>query len=91
MPGTFFAHFFKDYDSIISQFQIYQEERGMFILRFIRGVDYTENAMETMMANLRKYVGETKIDLMEVKEIPLLITGKRSPVVSMIDEDFQSI
>ena len=91
MPGTFFAHFFKDYDSIISQFQIYQETRGMFTLRFIRGVDFTENAMVAMMASLRKYVGETKIDLMEVKEIPLLITGKRSPVVSMINEDFQSI
>jgi hypothetical protein len=43
------------------------------------------------MVDLRKYVGETKIDVVEVSEIPMVRTGKRSPVVSLIKDDFQSI
>lgn len=91
MPGTFFAHFFKDFDSLISQFQIFQEVRGSFTLKYIRGNDFTENGMTHLLSKLKEYIGETAVLLEEVNEIPLLTTGKRSPVVSLINDDFQRI
>jgi phenylacetate-CoA ligase len=91
MPGTFFAHFFKDYDSVIMQFQIYQAIKNEFEVRFIRGTDFSQQRLNEVIQELRKHVGDTKITLNEVEEIPLLITGKRSPVVSEIKSDFQKI
>jgi phenylacetate-CoA ligase len=91
IPGTFFAHFFKDFDSVIFQFQIFQEIRGSFTLKFIRGSDFTEKSMKDVLSKLKQYIGETTVLLEEVAEIPLLSTGKRSPVVSLINQDFQRV
>ena len=41
--------------------------------------------------DLREYVGETEIDVEYVDEIPLLRTGKRTPVVSTVRLDFQTL
>jgi phenylacetate-CoA ligase len=91
MPGTFFAHFFKDYDSVIAQFQIYQAKKDEFELKYMRGPDYTSQGMNRVIKELRSHVGDTDIILREVDEIPLLATGKRSPVVSDIKFDFQNM
>ena len=44
-----------------------------------------------MVAHLREYVGETEIVVEHVDEIPLLRTGKRTPVVSTVRLDFQTL
>jgi hypothetical protein len=44
------------------------------------------------MKNLRRFTGsETKIDIEFCDVIPLSETGKRSPIVSTVQEDFQSL
>lgn len=91
LPGTFFAHFFKDYESIILFFQIEQSRKGSFILKLVDGPNSSESAQAQMMLNLRKYVGDTQIEIHKVAEIPMLRTGKRSPVVSTVSEDFQNV
>lgn len=92
MPGTFFAHFFKDYDSTIRLFQVYQKVEGSFELRIVKGISWNESDFETIIMRLKEYVGvDTKIDVIYVEEIPLLKTGKRSPVVSDVPYDFQSV
>ena len=94
LPGTFFAHFFKDCEDVIAQFQIHQEKKGSFLLKVIPGRFFTEPQLSLTLDDLRKYVGSqqvTPIDVEIVDEIPLVRTGKRSPVVSTVTEDFQAV
>ena len=57
----------------------------------VKGSGFLIEKFDELMRDLRKYVGETKIYVVEVDEIPMVRTGKRSPVVSLITDDFQSI
>jgi phenylacetate-CoA ligase len=91
IPGTFFAHFFKDYETTIRFFQIEQNQKGKFILRIVKNNGFSEQAMESILKHLEQYVGDTKVALAYVEEIPLVRTGKRSPVVSTVIEDFQHL
>jgi len=91
MPGTFFAHFFKDYDHIVRLFQIHQLERGSFTLKIVRGPQWTQEGEADMLELLGGFVGDTRVTVEHVDTIPLLRTGKRSPVVSEVREDFQGL
>ena len=92
LPGTFFAHFFKDYEYLIQHFQIVQEEPGSFTLRVVPGQQFTERGLSATVESLRGYTGhDTRIDVDLVDEIPLVRTGKRTPVVSSLRVEFQEI
>jgi phenylacetate-CoA ligase len=91
LPGTFFAHFFKDHESTIRFFQVEQNRKGAFILKIVKNNDFNETNMISIIKNLNQYVGDTEIEVKYVQEIPLVRTGKRSPVVSTIGEDFQDL
>ncbi|MDH4145597.1 MAG: glycosyltransferase [Acidimicrobiia bacterium] len=92
LPGTFFAHFFKDYEYAIRFFQIHQERKGAFTLKIVKNRQFTDQAFVDMLEQLRSYTGiDTDIEVDFVDEIPLVRTGKRSPVVSTVREDFQSV
>jgi phenylacetate-CoA ligase len=91
LPGTFFAHFFKDYDFLIQFFQIVQERKGSFNLKYVHGLQWSEQGWALMIGRLREYVGDTEIVPENVTEIPLLKTGKRTPVVSTVRVDFQDL
>lgn len=91
LPGTFFAHFFKDHENDIRFFQIEQSEKGRFALKVVQNTNFTEQSMESILLNLREYIGDTEVILEYVDEIPLVRTGKRSPVISTVREDFQNL
>lgn len=92
LPGTFFGHFFKEYDSIVSQFQVVQDSREGFTLKIVRGAHWSPVSWESCMGQLRQYVGEeSRVSVEFVDQIPLLRTGKRTPVVSSLKVDFQSL
>ncbi len=91
MPGTFFAHFFKDYDHIVRLFQIHQKTKGRFTLRLVKGDQWTQEGETEMLELLAGFIGDTEISVEHVESIPLLRTGKRSPVVSDVREDFQGL
>jgi phenylacetate-CoA ligase len=92
LPGTFFAHFFKDYDFAIRHYQIYQKTDAGFELRIVPSSQYSSTVGNQIVGALEKYAGtETNITLKLVDEIPLLKTGKRTPVISELKQDFQSI
>lgn len=93
-PGTFFAHFFKDHEYAIRFFQVHQTQKGAFTLQIVQNDQFSDQAFAAIMEELRRYVGDemqTAIDVEFVDEIPLVRTGKRSPVVSSVREDFQSL
>lgn len=92
LPGTFFAHFFKDYEFAIKHYQIVQISAGSFTVKIVPKYEITQDLVEEIIYELRKYSGannEISVDI--VDEIPLLKTGKRTPVVSTIRQDFQRI
>jgi phenylacetate-CoA ligase len=94
LPGTFFHHFFKDHEYAIRSFQVHQERKGAFTLRIVKNKQFSDAAFTKILEELRHYVGDrsqTAIDVEFVDEIPLLRTGKHSPVVSTVREDFQSL
>jgi phenylacetate-CoA ligase len=92
LPGTFFAHFFKEYEHLIRHFQVHQEVKGAFTLRVVKNAQFTKAAFAEMLSALRGYTGtDTHIEVDYVTEIPLVRTGKRSPVVSTVREDFQTV
>ena len=91
LPGTFFLHFFKDHESTVRFFQVEQSRKGAFILNIVKNYDFQDAKMASIIKNLHHYVGDTEIKVNYVQEIPLVRTGKRSPVVSTIVEDFQGL
>ena len=92
LPGAFFLHFFKDYEHAVRFFQIRQDRRGEFVLKIVKNRRFTTTEFDEIMRKLRRFVGyQTKIDVEFCDTIPLLETGKRSPIVSTVHEDFQSL
>lgn len=91
LPGTFFAHFFKEFDAIVRQFQVVQRELGRLTLKIVKGEHWSESAWQECIGELRRYTGdEIVLEWDFVSEIPLLRTGKRTPVVSSVRLDFQA-
>jgi phenylacetate-CoA ligase len=93
MPGTFFSHLFKDFDYLVRQYQVVQEERGAIVLKVVKGSRFAPDLFEReIIARLRQYLGaETRIDVEFVDLIPLVRTGKRQAVISKLSLDFQNL
>ncbi len=92
LPGTFFAHFFKDFDWCIKHYQVYQTQIGKIVLRLVPIARFSDDVNIRIIEELSKYVGEgTTIEIQIVDSIPLLSTGKRTPVISEVRMDFQAI
>jgi phenylacetate-CoA ligase len=92
LPGTFFAHFFKEYDYVVRQYQVVQEEQGAMRLRIVKALRFDDELFDEILERLRGYVGrETRIDVDFVEEIPLVRTGKHRESVSQLDLDFQKL
>lgn len=91
LPGTFFAHFFKEYEELVQSFQVRQSEKDAFTLLIVKGPHWTSGAWADCLKDLEDFVGPTKVDTEFVDEIPLLATGKRTPVVSEVRVDFQHL
>jgi len=94
LPGSFFAHYFKDFGQVIRHYQIHQTEVGAFTLRIVPHRDYlfTESMVDEMLGGLREFTGaDTVIDVELMDEIPMGRTGKRSPVVSTVSAEFQQL
>ncbi len=92
VPGTFFAHLFKDYDYIIRQYQVLQEETGSMILKVIKAPAFNDETFGEVLAALRKFLGaDMKIQVEFVDTIPMVRTGKQQGSISKIQMDFQRI
>ncbi len=84
LPGTFFAHFFKDYEEIVNQFQIIQESSHEIKVKIVQGRSWNEEAFKQLLEDLNKFLDGLGVVIDFVSVIPLGRTGKRSPVISML-------
>jgi phenylacetate-CoA ligase len=92
VPGTFFAHLFKDYDHAIRQFQIVQTDRGAITLKVVKGKRYSDETLAEVLRVLHQFLGEDmKIAVDFVENVDMVRTGKRLATVSKLGIDFQKI
>jgi phenylacetate-CoA ligase len=90
LPGTFFAHYLKEFDHAIKRFQVIQEERDAMIFRVVRGGRFSDAVLEEVIATFRHYLGERmRISVEFVDEVAMVRTGKRLASVSRLGVDFQ--
>jgi phenylacetate-coenzyme A ligase PaaK-like adenylate-forming protein len=86
LPGTFFAHFFKDYDHIIRQYQVVQEEKGAIRLLVVKGARFEQSAFDGVLNELHRYVGANMEIQVEFHDsIPMVRTGKQQGSLSRLD------
>ena len=92
LPGTFFSHFFKDYEYLVRKYQVIQEKKGEIILKVIKASRFQQDAFHALLDELKEYLGrETVIHLDFVEDIPLVRTGKHQGSISHLQIDFQEL
>ena len=92
IPGAFFAHVFKDYGHVVQQYRIVQHRPGEIDLSVVRGLRFNHEMFEEVLGTLKTYLGDgTVINVDFTDGIPLEKTGKRQPVISYVQFDFQKL
>ncbi len=90
LPGTFFAHYLKEFDYAIKKFQVVQDERDAMVFRVVKGGRYSDDVLQQVLATFREYLGDKmKIEVQFVDEVAMVRTGKRLASVSRLGIDFQ--
>lgn len=92
IPGTFFAHLFKDYDHTVNQYKVVQDKPGEVTLQIVKALRFDEKDFNKILDSLYEFLGrETKIDVVFMDEIPMVRTGKQQGSISNMKIDFQKI
>lgn len=92
LPGTFFAHYFKDFEHIVRHYQVVQETHDALLIKVAPAIHYSPAAMERVLQGLRPFVGEAmRLECEIVAHIPMVRTGKRTGVISKLSLDFQAL
>jgi phenylacetate-CoA ligase len=92
LPGSFFPHFFKDYDYAVHQYQVVQESASRLRLKIVKAMRFDEVTFATILKRLRPFVGERmQIEVEFVDHIPMVRTGKVHGSISNLGFDFQKL
>jgi phenylacetate-CoA ligase len=90
LPGTFFAHYLKEFDHAIQKFQVVQELHGAITFHVVRGGRFSDDVLQEVLATFRNHLGDDmQIDVTFVENIEMVRTGKRLASVSRLKVDFQ--
>lgn len=90
LPGTFFAHFFKEYPHVVKQYQVIQDKLGEVNLKIVKGSRFTDLEMNEICVTLSGHLGASMIINLElVANIPMVRTGKQQGAISKLKIDFQ--
>jgi phenylacetate-CoA ligase len=90
LPGSFFAHYLKEFDHAIQKFQVVQERRGALTFHVVKGGRYSDDVLQEVLATFRQHLGDDMdIDVQFVENIEMVRTGKRLGSVSRLKVDFQ--
>lgn len=92
VPGTFFAHYLKEFEYAIKQFQVVQEEPGAITFRVVKGGRFSDDVLGEVLAGFRGVLGDDlRIAVDFVEEVAMVRTGKRVMAVSKLPLDFQRL
>jgi phenylacetate-CoA ligase len=91
LPGTFFAHYLKEFDHAIQRFQVVQERPNAMTFQVVKGGRYSDDVLQEVLSTFRQHLGEDmQIDVEFVDNVQMVRTGKRLASVSRLPVDFQS-
>ncbi len=90
LPGTFFAHYLKEFDYAIQRFQVVQEEPGAITFKIVKGGRFSPDVLDEVLTTFRSHLGEKiRIDVEFVDSLAMIRTGKHVASVSKLAVDFQ--
>ena len=90
LPGTFFAHYLKEFDYAIQRFQVVQEQPGAITFKIVKGGRFSNDVLDEVLATFRTHLGEKiRVDVEFVDSLALIRTGKHVASVSKLAVDFQ--
>jgi len=85
VPGTYFAHFFKEYEHAVARYQVVQEERDRLVVNLVRRSRFTPHTEAQLRRALAETLGhDMRIEFHYVDAVPLGRTGKAQAVVCRI-------
>jgi phenylacetate-CoA ligase len=85
VPGTYFAHFFKEYEHAVARYQVVQEERARLVVNLVRRSRFTPHTEAQLRRALADTLGhDMRIEFRYVDAVPLGRTGKAQAVVCRI-------
>ena len=91
LPGTFFAHYLKEFDFAFKLYQVVQEEHDAMTFKVVKGSRYSDDVLDEVLATFRHYLGDDmRIDVEFVEDMEMIRTGKRLASVSRLPVDFQN-
>ena len=82
VPGTFFAHFFKEYIGRIRQYKVEQFKLGEISIKLVLE-DESDDLLD-VLDRLSETTGSTKLIVEKVESIPLVRTGKNMGAISYL-------
>lgn len=85
--GEFFTHLFYDTRGI-KQFQFIQKTKDYAILRIVKGENYLQTELDTIIEKIYEQCGDMKIDVEFVESIPLTRSGKYRFTISEVEIEF---
>jgi len=83
--GEFFTHLFYDTEGI-KQFQFIQKTRDYSILKIIKGINYSQAELDTVIKQIYRQCGDIEIDVEFVESITLAKSGKHRFTISELKE-----
>jgi phenylacetate-CoA ligase len=90
LPGTFFAHYLKEFDHAFRHYQVVQEQPRSMTFKVVKGARYSDDVLAEVLATFRRHLGEEMvIDVQFVEAVAMVRTGKRLASISKLPVDFQ--
>ncbi len=91
LPGTFFAHYFKDLAHAVRRYRVVQREPGAIVVSLVPGGRFTAATKDEIVEALRARLGRgMRIAIEMVPDVAMVASGKRVGSISSLPVDFQS-
>lgn len=58
VPGTFFAHYLKDFDFAFKRYRVRQDRLDAMEFAVVKGSRYSDDVLDEVLSTIRRYVGE---------------------------------
>jgi phenylacetate-CoA ligase len=92
VPASGLLHLLKEYSDCIRHFQFVQDQRDSVTFKVVKGEEFDSFRMDLCLTEVSRLLGsDIEVMLEFVNSIPLVRTGKRTPIVSKLDFDFQNL
>ena len=90
LPGSFFAHYLKDFDHAIQRYQVIQERPNAITFRVVKGGRYSDDVLQDILATFRRLLGrDLRIDVEFADAVEMVRTDQGVATLSRLKVDFQ--